>query len=111
VIEWGRGVFGVDAAARTYFGKSASALTLEESTRLAAVIPSPLRHRPSDDSRYVLRRKQIVLNRMLARNMGGVESLEGEEDQMNGDEEPAVTPGTEEGHGLTGTDSGGVNGF
>ena len=68
VIEWGRGIFGVEAAAQTYFGKSASNLTLEEATRLAAVIPSPLRHRPDVDSRYVMRRKQIVLRRMSARN-------------------------------------------
>lgn len=67
VIEWGRGVFGVEAAAQTYFGKPASALTLEEATRLAAIIPSPLRHRPTDDSRYVMRRKSIVLRRMEAR--------------------------------------------
>jgi len=68
VIEWGRGVFGVEAASQTYFGKSASALTLQEALRLAAVIPSPLRHHPDDDSRYVLRRKDIVLRRMEARD-------------------------------------------
>lgn len=67
LIEWGRGVFGIEAAARTYFGKSASALTLEEGARLAAVIPSPLRHRPDASTRYVLRRKAIVLGRMNAR--------------------------------------------
>jgi monofunctional biosynthetic peptidoglycan transglycosylase len=67
-IEWGRGIFGIEAASQTYFGKSASALTVEEGARLAAVIPSPLRHRPDADSRYVLRREQIVLNRMAARN-------------------------------------------
>jgi monofunctional glycosyltransferase len=71
IIEWGRGVFGIDAAARTYFGKSASSLTLEEGVRLAAVIPSPLRHRPDSNSRYVLRRKAIVLNRMTSRRMAG----------------------------------------
>ena len=64
----GRGIFGIEAAAQTFFGKSASDLSLEEATRLAAVIPSPLRHRPDQDSRYVLRRKQIVLGRMEARN-------------------------------------------
>ena len=69
VIDWGNGVFGVEAAARTYFGKSADMLTLEEATRLASVIPSPLRHRPNDNSRYVLRRKEIVLRRMQGRNM------------------------------------------
>ena len=40
-IEWGRGIFGIEAAARNYFGTSASALTAEEGARLAAVIPSP----------------------------------------------------------------------
>jgi monofunctional biosynthetic peptidoglycan transglycosylase len=67
IIEWGRGVYGIEAAARTYFGKSAGALTVEEGARLAAVIPSPLRHRPDDNSRYVLRRRNIVLARMQAR--------------------------------------------
>ncbi len=67
LIEWGRGIFGIEAAARTYFGKSAAFLSLEEATRLAAVIPSPLRHRPDENSRYVLRRKEIVLRRMTAR--------------------------------------------
>jgi monofunctional biosynthetic peptidoglycan transglycosylase len=69
VIEWGRGIFGIEAAARAYFGKSASALTLEEATRLAAVIPSPLVHRPDEESRYVTRRSMIVTRRMAARNM------------------------------------------
>lgn len=72
IIEWGRGVFGVEAASQAYFGKSASNLTLDESLRLAAVIPSPLRHRPDADTRYVIRRKQIVLDRMAARNMVSV---------------------------------------
>jgi monofunctional biosynthetic peptidoglycan transglycosylase len=66
-IEWGRGIFGIEAASQAYFGKSAGSLSLEEGARLAAVIPSPLRHRPDADTRYVLRRKQIVLNRMAAR--------------------------------------------
>lgn len=69
IIEWGRGIFGIDAASRVYFGKSAADLTLDDATRLAAAIPSPLRHRPDDESRYILRRKAIVLQRMAARRM------------------------------------------
>ncbi len=69
VIEWGRGIFGVEAASQAYFGKPAAQLTLDESLRLAAVIPSPLRHRPDTDSRYVLRRRGIMYDRMAARNM------------------------------------------
>lgn len=71
VIEWGRGIFGVEAAARAYFGKSAARLTVDEATRLAAVIPSPLRYRPDTDTRYVTRRSAIVLRRMVARNFAG----------------------------------------
>lgn len=67
IIEWGRGIFGIETAARVYFGKSASGLTIDEAARLAAVIPSPLRHQPNVDSRYVLRRKAIVLDRMSSR--------------------------------------------
>jgi monofunctional glycosyltransferase len=78
LIEWGRGVFGIEAASRTYFGKSASALTLDEAARLAAVIPSPLRHRPDTDSRYVLRRKAIVLGRLTARRQVPVPEQEEE---------------------------------
>ncbi|MBM2840826.1 MAG: Biosynthetic peptidoglycan transglycosylase [Bacteroidetes bacterium] len=85
VIEWGRGVFGVEAAAQTYFGKPASALSLEEATRLAAVIPSPLRHRPDEDSRYVQRRKLIVLRRMQARDFANQEQLEENPSKTNTD--------------------------
>ena len=69
VIEWGPGVFGVEAAARRYFGKGASRLTLEESLRLAAVIPSPLRHRPDRESRYLRFYTRVIRERMRARGM------------------------------------------
>ncbi len=46
VIEWGPGVYGVQAAARHWFGKDADGLTLEEMVRLAAIIPRPLRSDP-----------------------------------------------------------------
>ena len=98
VIEWGRGVYGIDAAARTYFGKSASGLTLDEAIRLAAVIPRPLRSRPDENSRYVMRMKRIILARMSARNAvndtttadlaapetSETDSMDIEEDESNG---------------------------
>ncbi len=67
-IEWGKGIFGIESAAQTYFGKPASALSLEEAARCAAVIPSPLRHRPDSDTRWVSYRTRVVLTRMAARN-------------------------------------------
>lgn len=59
VIEWGDGVFGAEAAARHHFGKSAAALSAEESARLAAIIPNPLRLRPTG-SRYVDKRARRI---------------------------------------------------
>lgn len=82
VIEWGRGIFGIEAAAQTYFRRSASALTFDQALRLAAVIPSPLRHRPNDDSRYVLWRKKMVLIRMQGRDYDEPEPEENEEEQL-----------------------------
>jgi monofunctional glycosyltransferase len=64
VIEWGGGVFGIEAAAQQYFGKSAQFLTPEESARLAAVIPRPLHYRPDHDTPFVLRKKDLILQRM-----------------------------------------------
>jgi len=45
IAEWAR-VVRAEAAARTYFHKSAGDLTLEEALALAAVLPSPLKHSP-----------------------------------------------------------------
>jgi monofunctional glycosyltransferase len=67
IIEWGDGLFGVEAASEKYFGKAASELTREDAARLAAVIPSPLRNTPTSDNRYVRRRTNIILARMNAR--------------------------------------------
>jgi len=67
IIEWGRGIFGIEAAAQRYFHKSASQLTKVEGARLAAVIPSPLRRRPTDDNDYVNDKAQLILKRMSAR--------------------------------------------
>ncbi len=67
IIEWGRGTFGIEAAAQRYFHKPASLLTMEEGARLAAVIPSPLRRRPTDDNDYVNDKAQLILKRMSPR--------------------------------------------
>ncbi len=69
-IEWGEGIFGAEAASQTYFHKHCEELSAEECARLAAVIPSPLRHRPDTDTRYVLRRTAMVQRRLAARARG-----------------------------------------
>jgi len=55
-IEWGDGIFGVKEASEIYFKKEPDELNINECCRMAAVIPSPLLHKPTDNSRYVLRR-------------------------------------------------------
>ncbi|MEX0602865.1 MAG: monofunctional biosynthetic peptidoglycan transglycosylase [Bacteroidota bacterium] len=69
VIEWGEGIYGVEAASRRWFGKSVRDLTREESARLAAVIPNPKRFNPASDHPSLLRASQIILDRMAARGM------------------------------------------
>jgi monofunctional biosynthetic peptidoglycan transglycosylase len=46
-IEWGRGVFGAEAASRYHYGIAASQLSKDQAARLAVCIPSPLRRRPA----------------------------------------------------------------
>ena len=69
VIEWGDGVYGIEAASQYYFDKPATDLNRDECTRLAAIIPSPRKHRADVDSKYVLRRSKLILERMEARGM------------------------------------------
>lgn len=64
VIEWGEGIFGIKRAAQVYFNKEPGELTAFESSRLAAVIPSPLRYDPFTNSRYVNRRSYIIRGRL-----------------------------------------------
>ena len=52
VIEWGPGVFGIEAAAQYHFHTSAARLDREESTRLAAILPSPRRRKPERMNQY-----------------------------------------------------------
>ena len=46
VIEFGPGTYGIQAAARRWFGKDVGGLTLEEMVRLTAIIPRPLKSDP-----------------------------------------------------------------
>jgi monofunctional biosynthetic peptidoglycan transglycosylase len=47
VIEWGPGVYGAQAAARSWYGIPAARINREQAARLAALIPSPLRRQPA----------------------------------------------------------------
>ncbi|MEK7772856.1 MAG: monofunctional biosynthetic peptidoglycan transglycosylase [Deltaproteobacteria bacterium] len=69
VVEWGDGVFGVEAAARRYFGKSAYELTPMDAARMAVVLPNPRRLLASGDQRYVNARANIIYNIMVRRGI------------------------------------------
>ena len=60
VAEWAPGVYGAEAAARHWFGKSAVDLTPREAARLAAILPSPRRYNASSPGPYVRRRASRV---------------------------------------------------
>jgi len=62
--EWGPGIFGVEAAARTYFGVPASELTLDEAAELAATLPQPLTSNPWTNPGRMLWRKDLILDRI-----------------------------------------------
>jgi len=66
VIEWGDGIYGAEAAARTYFRKSASELSGPESALLAAAIHNPHAFNPAHPNARLVRRQQMVMRRMGA---------------------------------------------
>jgi monofunctional biosynthetic peptidoglycan transglycosylase len=64
-IEWGDGIYGAEAAARTYFGKSAANLTPQEAAFLSAIIPNPrTEFNPKLHPQRVARRQRIILRGM-----------------------------------------------
>jgi monofunctional glycosyltransferase len=64
VVEWGRGIYGAEAAARYYLGKPVSALDAADGATLAALLPSPLNPR----EKSLLYRRNLILNRMAKTN-------------------------------------------
>ncbi len=64
VIEWGDGIYGAEAAARSYFGKSCSDLSEEEAAALAAVIINPRRYSPIEPNKRIRNRTAMILARM-----------------------------------------------
>ncbi len=68
-VELGNGVYGAQAAARTYFRKDAGRLSPAEAARMAAVLPNPRRYSIARPGPYVQRRSNAIQRQM--RYMGG----------------------------------------
>ena len=64
VVEMGERVYGAEAAARHYFGKSAAALTPAEAALLAGCLPNPRAMSPGAPNKRLRSRERMILARM-----------------------------------------------
>lgn len=69
VAQFGRGIYGVEAAARHFYHEPASRLTVSQAALLAAVLPNPVHWHVDRPSRFVAWKQQWILTQM--RNLGG----------------------------------------
>ena len=72
VIEWGDGIYGAQAAAQRWFGKSASRLTRREAALLVAVMPNPIERQAGKPTADVRARAAMIEGRM-----NGIDALMG----------------------------------
>lgn len=76
IAEMGEGLFGAEAAAQRYFGRSAAALTLTQSARIAAALPNPKARDPARPSDFMIRRgRSIADGAETLRLSGGADCL------------------------------------
>ena len=69
IAQFGRGIYGVEAASRAFYRAPASRLNAAQAATLAAVLPNPLRMHADRPSRYVAMRRDQILAQM--RMLGG----------------------------------------
>lgn len=60
IAEFGRGIYGVNAAAKYYWGISASRLSVQQAVQLAATLPAPVKHNPNTRTKFFLRRVKKI---------------------------------------------------
>jgi monofunctional biosynthetic peptidoglycan transglycosylase len=64
IAEMGEGIYGVEAAAQAYYGKSATNLSRKEAAQIAACLPNPVKYKVKPVSKYVAARSRWVLRQM-----------------------------------------------
>jgi monofunctional biosynthetic peptidoglycan transglycosylase len=74
IVEWGRGIYGAEAAARHYFDRSAARLGNSESARLAAILPSPVKRDAASPGRYTARYARAIERRMRVVKNDGLDA-------------------------------------
>lgn len=70
-IEMGKGVYGAEAAAQAWFGKSAANLTSYEAAAIAAILPNPRKYQAKPASNYIQGRQAWIVRQM--RNLGSIQ--------------------------------------
>jgi monofunctional biosynthetic peptidoglycan transglycosylase len=74
IAEFGRGIYGVQAASERFFHKPAARLSSSEAATLAAVLPNPIKMHADKPSAYVSERREQILGQMRA--LGGASYLQ-----------------------------------
>jgi len=88
IAEFGRGVYGVEAAAQRYFHKPVSAVNTAEAIELAATLPGPVQHNPASRTRFFLHHKHTI-----ERHLGPVSIAPAKPPERSGrDTQPAMPP-------------------
>ncbi len=66
IAEWGKGVYGAEAAAQHHFGVPAAKLSPRQAALLAVTLPSPLRYNPGKPGPYLSSRAGVIQGRMYS---------------------------------------------
>ena len=74
-VYFGNGAYGVEAASRTYFGKSVSQVTVREAALLAGLPRAPSAYSPFEHAEIAKRRREVVLRRLV--EYGALTDVEG----------------------------------
>jgi penicillin-binding protein 1A len=92
-VYFGSGATGIEQAARTYYNKSASELSIMEAATLAAVLKAPSNYNPAKNPDEATARAKLVINAMVAENFITAEdaqlAIEAPSSVVSGDYVPA----------------------
>lgn len=69
VVEFGEGIYGIEAAAHHYYDKSASRLTKDESAKLIAMLPNPKYYQKNPNNKRLNNKKRLIVKRMADANL------------------------------------------
>lgn len=98
--EWGKGIFGIEAAARHYYKTGVAGLSRDQGARLIALLSSPIKYTPSTlhKSAILRERYSYLVRRFVAPALPSVNAESSPEDLPPGSLEPGAVegPGTPE---------------